>query len=70
MRAFERKNVPRFDSVVAVSQEDREQMSSEYGVDAVFEVPTGVDTNFFRPAGIKNFTAQPRVHGFNGLAAE
>jgi glycosyltransferase involved in cell wall biosynthesis len=51
MRAFERRMCRRFDSVVAVSQEDREQMGSEYGVDAVFEVPTGVDTNFFRPAG-------------------
>lgn len=51
MRAFERKMCRRFDSVVAVSSEDREQMQNEYGVKAVFDVPTGVDTNFFRPSG-------------------
>jgi glycosyltransferase involved in cell wall biosynthesis len=51
MRAFERKMCRRFDSVVAVSSEDCEQMQSEYGADSVFDVPTGVDTNFFRPSG-------------------
>ena len=51
MRAFERKMCRRFDSVVAVSSDDREQMRNEYGVESVFEVPTGVDTDFYRPSG-------------------
>jgi sugar transferase (PEP-CTERM/EpsH1 system associated) len=51
MRGFERATCRRFDAVVAVSNEDREQMQNDYGVSSVFEVPTGVDTNFFRPSG-------------------
>lgn len=51
MRAFERSTCRRFDAVVAVSNEDREQMHNQYGLQSVFEVPTGVDTNFFRPSG-------------------
>jgi polysaccharide biosynthesis protein PslH len=37
--------------VIAVSAEDREQMKQEYGAEAVFDVPTGVDVEFFRPGG-------------------
>jgi sugar transferase (PEP-CTERM/EpsH1 system associated) len=51
MRAFERRMCRRFDTVVAVSNEDREQMQNEYGAGSVFDVPTGVDTKFFRPSG-------------------
>ncbi|HEV7472423.1 MAG TPA: glycosyltransferase [Pyrinomonadaceae bacterium] len=51
MRTFERRMCHRFDAVVAVSTEDREQMQNEYGAVAVFDVPTGVDTEFFRPSG-------------------
>ena len=51
MRSFEREACRRFDSVIAVSREDREQIRQEYEVDAVFDVPTGVDTEFFKPAG-------------------
>jgi sugar transferase (PEP-CTERM/EpsH1 system associated) len=51
MRTFEQKMCRRFDSVVAVSSDDRDQMQSEYGVESVFAVPTGVDTDFFRPSG-------------------
>jgi glycosyltransferase involved in cell wall biosynthesis len=47
--AFERKTCRRFDKVVAVSAEDREIMRSDYEVDNLAEVPTGVDTEFFRP---------------------
>jgi glycosyltransferase involved in cell wall biosynthesis len=46
---FEAATCPRFDCVVAVSREDREQMEREYGVKNVYDVPTGVDTAFFRP---------------------
>jgi sugar transferase (PEP-CTERM/EpsH1 system associated) len=51
MRAFESKMCRRFDAVVAVSAEDRDQMQADYGAQSVFEVPTGVDTDFFRPTG-------------------
>lgn len=64
MRAFEKKACRSFDAVVAVSQEDCEQMRNEYGVTAVFEVPTGVDTNFFKPRS--NVAADPHNIVFTG----
>lgn len=48
---FERDACRRFDQVVAVSREDRETMRREYGVETVADVPTGVDTAYFRPSG-------------------
>jgi sugar transferase (PEP-CTERM/EpsH1 system associated) len=51
MRAFEAKACPQFDSVIAVSREDRDQMRQEYGLENVYDVPTGVDTAYFRPSG-------------------
>ena len=48
---FEAATCPKFDCVVAVSREDREQMEREYGVKNVYDIPTGVDTAFFRPSG-------------------
>jgi glycosyltransferase involved in cell wall biosynthesis len=58
MRAFEAKACKLYDSVIAVSREDREQMQQEYGLENVFDVPTGVDTEFFRPSG----SVQKRPH--------
>jgi sugar transferase (PEP-CTERM/EpsH1 system associated) len=49
--AFERAECRRFDRVVAVSRDDAEQMRSDYGVRSVEDVPTGVDTEYFRPRG-------------------
>jgi sugar transferase (PEP-CTERM/EpsH1 system associated) len=51
MLKFERQMCRRFDCVIAVSADDREQMKREYGAETVFDVPTGVDTDFFRPSG-------------------
>lgn len=51
MRAFEQEICRRLDCVVAVSREDRQMMKHEYGIHAIYDVPTGVDTNFFRPSG-------------------
>src|SRR5690349_7708466 len=51
MRIFEKETCRRFDTVIAVSKEDRDQIRNEYGVESVFEVPTGVDTDFFTPSG-------------------
>lgn len=47
--AFEREMCRRFDQVIAVSQEDCELMERDYGISSA-AVPTGVDTNYFRPA--------------------
>ena len=58
MRAFEGKMCPLFDCVIAVSREDRELMQQEYGVEMIYDVPTGVDTTYFRPSGDRN----PRQH--------
>jgi glycosyltransferase involved in cell wall biosynthesis len=54
MVKFEKEMCRSFDAVIAVSAEDRDQMRDEYGVKAVFEVPTGVDTDFFAPSGREN----------------
>ena len=58
MRRFEREMCGLFDSVIAVSADDREQMKREYGAEAVFDVPTGVDVEFFQPSG----QAKPAPH--------
>jgi sugar transferase (PEP-CTERM/EpsH1 system associated) len=49
MLAYERAACRTFDAVVAVSDVDREFMRTEYRLDHVYDVPTGVDTNYFRP---------------------
>lgn len=49
MKAFESVMCRRFDRVIAVSREDSELMRREYRVTAIDDVPTGVDTSFFRP---------------------
>lgn len=51
MRAFERHECRRFDHVIAVSEADRDVFRDDYGVTSVSAVPTGVDTDFFRPSG-------------------
>ena len=64
MERFEREACRRFDTVIAVSKDDCEQMRKEYGVDNVFEVPTGVDTDFFTPSGRE--VVEPRNVVFTG----
>jgi sugar transferase (PEP-CTERM/EpsH1 system associated) len=61
MRGFEREASRRFDWVVAVSREDRELMTSEYRLENVSDVPTGVDTDFFRPRGMEKAEAHTLV---------
>jgi glycosyltransferase involved in cell wall biosynthesis len=50
-RTIEASVCRRFDQVLAVSDDDRETMRREFGVRNVSVLPTGVDTDFFRPAG-------------------
>jgi sugar transferase (PEP-CTERM/EpsH1 system associated) len=51
MQRVEREQCLRFDHVVAVSPEDAAVFRSRYRVERVSSVPTGVDTEFFRPSG-------------------
>lgn len=62
--AYERAACRRFDHVVAVSREDAETMRREYGVRNVSDVPTGVDTGYFRPRGME--TVGPHNLVFTG----
>lgn len=62
--AYERAACRRFDHVVAVSEEDRETMERAYGLRSVSDVPTGVDTEFFRPRGTE--TREPHNLVFTG----
>ena len=64
MVEFEAATCPKFDCVVAVSREDREQMEREYNVRNVYDVPTGVDTEFFRPNS--DVTRKPHNLVFTG----
>jgi glycosyltransferase involved in cell wall biosynthesis len=54
MLKFEQEMCRAFDSVVAVSAEDRDQIKAEYGAKNVFDVPTGVDTEFFKPSNTES----------------
>mgnify|MGYP001030491915 CR=1 FL=1 len=51
MRDFERRSCHRFGHVIAVSDADRDAFRDDYGVSSVSAVPTGVDTDYFRPTG-------------------
>jgi polysaccharide biosynthesis protein PslH len=51
MAAFEGAACRRFDSVVAVSPEDRALMERLYRLPDVADVPTGVDLDYFNPNG-------------------
>lgn len=64
MRAFEGGECHRYDHVVVVSPEDRDLVSREYGVRGVSDVPTGVDTAYFRPSG--RYRRDPHSMVFTG----
>lgn len=49
MLNYERKACQRFDSVVAVSDIDRDLMQKEFAIERVYDIPTGVDTDYFEP---------------------
>jgi sugar transferase (PEP-CTERM/EpsH1 system associated) len=63
MRRFERETCRRFDCVIAVSEDDRRQIEQDYSVKRVFDIPTGVDTDFFRP---RNEETEPDALVFTG----
>lgn len=49
LRRYERDACPRFDGIVAVSEQDKEVLERDFGARNVHAIPTGVDTEFFRP---------------------
>jgi glycosyltransferase involved in cell wall biosynthesis len=53
MVRFERHMCQQFDAVVAVSEQDRLVFERDFGVKNVYAIPTGVDTTFFSPNGMK-----------------
>jgi len=63
MRAFEGEVCRRVDRVVSVSQADSESMEKDYGLAKVYDIPTGVDVDFFRPS---NGDAKPNSLVFTG----
>lgn len=56
MQKFERMACRRMDRVVAVSEADSQMMERDYGLQKVYDIPTGVDVDFFKPNG----AASPR----------
>ncbi|MEZ4415208.1 MAG: glycosyltransferase [Gemmatimonadota bacterium] len=50
MRWIEGRECRRFDHVVAVSEADAHKMEADYGLPSVSWVPTGVDTDYFKPS--------------------
>ena len=48
---YEKRACQRFDWVATVSKEDADAIRSEYGIENVSDIPTGVDTEFFAPSG-------------------
>lgn len=64
MRRFEMAECRRVSHVVAVSDADRDRIRDEYGVSSVSAVPTGVDTDYFRPS--RAVQASPHELVFTG----
>jgi glycosyltransferase involved in cell wall biosynthesis len=62
--AYERAACRRFDMVVTVSRDDTETIRNDYGVPNVSDVPTGVDTEFFRP--VEGVSVEPDSLVFTG----
>ena len=46
----EKRQCRKFNTVIAVSEMDKKRMETWYGVKNVYTIPTGVDTEYFKPA--------------------
>jgi len=53
MARFEREAPRRYDRIVAVSDSDREEFEQQFGLEGVRTIPTGVDTELYRPLGLE-----------------
>ena len=50
MCAFEARACRTFDTIIAVSEKDKETFEKQYGATNVVTIPTGVDIDFFHPS--------------------
>lgn len=57
---FEKQTCSRFDAVVAVSRDDAEVFRNDYGHGRVFDIGTGVDTDYFTPVN-GDRTTKPNI---------
>ena len=64
MQRFERDACRRVDCVIAVSEADAEMMQRDYGLAKVYDIPTGVDIDFFKP--MNSAPARPNSLVFTG----
>ncbi|HKP80810.1 MAG TPA: glycosyltransferase [Pyrinomonadaceae bacterium] len=64
MWRFERVACRQVDCVIAVSEADSKTMEQEYGLSKVYDIPTGVDVDFFKPTG--TVAARPNSLVFTG----
>ncbi|PYT04186.1 MAG: hypothetical protein DMF60_16110 [Acidobacteria bacterium] len=64
MVAYERAACNKFDAVIAVSQVERHIMRAAFGSIRVYDVPTGVNTDYFQPSGDE--TVRPYSLVFTG----
>ena len=58
MHKHEKAMCRQFDGIIAVSENDKEFMRKRFNVDNVYDIPTGVDTNFYQPQGAKTHKKQ------------
>ena len=53
MVRYEEITCRRFNGVVTVSETDKAMLENEFGAENVFAIPTGVDTSYFSPNGVR-----------------
>jgi glycosyltransferase involved in cell wall biosynthesis len=64
MQRFEQEACRRVNCVVAVSEADAEKMQRDYGLEKVYDIPTGVDVDFFKP--MNTIATRPNSLVFTG----
>jgi len=50
MMRHEKEMCNKFDGTIAVSEKDRERMEEWFGANSVYDIPTGVDTDYYQPS--------------------
>jgi glycosyltransferase involved in cell wall biosynthesis len=70
MVSFESATCKNFDAVVAVSESDRDFIRSRFRANEVYDVPTGVDTEYFSPLGLPRSEAEIVFAGSMDLATD
>ena len=50
MERYEKETCRKFTGTVTVSEADKKCLEERFGINNVFAIPTGVDTDYFAPA--------------------